>query len=386
MPRKRGRKSRNAWGSNDDAGAGRRRLRFWADLHDGKGYTRHSRTIVGTKRDGDLELARIRLEHAEDRPVPTLGQAWDMWYLPELEERLDAGEIAPRTVTVYKSTWSANVSDRWSSVPVTGISPLDVQDWVMSLTKDQARRALMIMRCVLDKCRLYGTVDDNVAERRYRMPKTVERARSKDVYTLAQTVEAIEAARGTPAYIPAIMCGIASCRPSEALGPMRSEVRRERVNGMIVAVVDLVRQAGKGESEDREALKNPQSARPVVIPEPWSLDVLEQPGPWLCDRGDGTPCRQWKVNDSWGRALEDAGMVPIPMRNLRNSWRTYMRWELGVDEDMLESMMGHAGKNVGERHYDRPRWEVYADVVTSAWLRFRAGEKIAVGTNWDKRD
>ena len=48
-----------------------------------------------------------------------------------------------------------------------------------------------------------------------------------------------------------------------------------------------------------------------------------------------------------------------------------MRWELGVPEDMCERMMGHAGKNVGEIHYDRPREEYFADVVSAAWCRWR---------------
>ena len=56
MPRKR---ARSTWGANEDAGNGRRRLRYWADLHDGKGYVRHSMTIVGSRRDGDEALARL---------------------------------------------------------------------------------------------------------------------------------------------------------------------------------------------------------------------------------------------------------------------------------------------------------------------------------------
>ena len=52
-----------------------------------------------------------------------------------------------------------------------------------------------------------------------------------------------------------------------------------------------------------------------------------------------------------------------------------MRWELGVPEDMLEKMMGHVGRNVGEVHYDRPDADVFADVVAEAWVRHRMGAK-----------
>ena len=369
MPRKRGRKSRSTWGSNDDAGAGRRRLRYWADLHDGRGYARRSMTIVGTRRDGDEMLARLRVEHSQDRPVPTLRQAWEAWYLPELRDRAAAGEVAPHTVKLYESMWRRHIAPAWGEAPVTDIRPLGVQQWLMDMTTDGARRSLMLLGQVLAKCVMYEAVDHNVAREDYRLPRRVEREHSRAVYTAGEMVAALDAVRGTCCYLPAVMCGVASCRPSEALGPMRAEVREAEARGMTLAVVDLVRQAGR--QGVRDELKNPQSRRPVVVPEPWSLDVLAAPGPWLCDRGDGTPCPQHKVNAEWSRALAAAGIEPIPFRNLRNSWRTYMRWELGVAEDMLESMMGHAGRNVGEQHYDRPRWEVYADVVAGAWLQWR---------------
>ena len=74
----------------------------------------------------------------------------------------------------------------------------------------------------------------------------------------------------------------------------------------------------------------------------------------------------------WNRLLKEKNLKYIPFRNLRNSWRTIMRWELGIDSDYVEKMMGHAGKNVGEIHYDRPQWRQFADVVGEAWTRYRA--------------
>ena len=374
MPRKRGRKSRSTWGSNDDAGAGRRRLRYWADLHDGKGYARRSMTIVGTRSDGDEMLARLRVEHSQDRPTPTLRQAWEAWYLPELRDRAEAGEVSPRTVRVYESLWRKHVAPAWGETRVADIRPLGIQQWLMDLTTDSARRSLMLLGQVLAKCVMYEAVDHNAAREDYRLPRRSERAHSRKVYTAAEMIAALDAVRGTVAYIPAIMCGAASCRVGEALGPMRAEVREAEYGGMTLAVVDLVRQVDR-DGRVADGLKTPQSARPVVVPEPWSLDVLDVSSPWLCDRGDGTPSRQNVVNRAWAEALGSAGIEPIPLRNLRNSWRTYMRWELGVPEDMLESMMGHAGRNVGEQHYDRPRWEVYVAVVADAWMRYRASTR-----------
>ena len=99
MPRKR---ARSTWGANEDAGNGRRRLRYWADLHDGRGYVRRSMTIVGTRRDGDEMLARLRVEHSQDRPTPTVGEVYDLILndLNEAERLLapeEDGMAYPRT-------------------------------------------------------------------------------------------------------------------------------------------------------------------------------------------------------------------------------------------------------------------------------------------------
>lgn len=388
MPRKHRTHGRSHWGSNDPAGRGKRRLRYWADLHDGRGYMRHSMTIRGTAGDGWLILDRLHLEHSRDTVVPTVGQAYEMWWLPDAEERIGSGELARSTFRGYESRWRTHVESRWGSVPVSDVKVLDIQEWLKSLTTSIAELSLILLRQILEFCVMYELIPRNPASGRFRMPKKVEMAHSKDVYTLSETIAAIDAVRGTVAYIPAILCGLGSCRVGESLGARvdLGEVRRVEVRGMTVAVIDLVRQVDVS-GHPMDALKTKGSERPIVIPEPWSLDVLSEPGPWLCDKGFGEPLSQITVRRWWKSSLEAAGIKPIPFRNLRNSWRTYMRWELGVDEDLLEAMMGHAGRNVGEIHYDRPRWEVFAAVVADAWARYRSSvqnESCAVGTNWDK--
>ncbi|MDM8270589.1 hypothetical protein [Thermophilibacter provencensis] len=376
MPRRR---ARSTWGSNEDAGNGRRRLRYWADLHDGRGYTRHSMTIVGSRRDGDETLARLRVEHSADRPTPTLRQAYEAWYLPELRERVESGDMAPHSMTMYESTWRAHVCPAWGNTPVTDIRPLGVQQWLMGMTTESARKSLALMGRVLAKCVLYEAAPTNVAREDYRIPRRTGREHSKDVYTLSELLAALDAVRGTAAYIPAIMCGLASCRVGESLGPLRAEVRETEVHGMTLAVVDIVRQVDRyGHVADR--LKTRSSERPVVVPEPWAADVLAVDAEWLCDNGCGEPIGSAVAGRAWDARLADAGLSPIPFRNLRNSWRTYMRWELGVAEDMLEAMMGHVGRNVGEIHYDRPRWEVFAAAVADAWMRYRARDNGSLGT------
>lgn len=370
-------RQRASWGSNEDAGQGRRRLRYWADLHDGRGYRRVSETIRGSRREGDLVLAQRRVEHDSDAPVPTLAQAYEAWWLPDARDRVEKGELAPRTLTQYESYWGTHVAPAFGRAQVTGIRPLAIQDWLLALPKTSAPKSLGILAQVLDLCVRYEVMGANPARMRYRMPQRVERAHDKAVWTYRDAVAAADALRGGPAYLPTVLSLFGSCRVGEALGPRvdMGEVRPWESHGMTLAVVDIRRQVDRrGVVED--ALKTAQSARSVIIPEPWSLDVLAVTTPWLCDRGDGMVPSQRQWHRAFGNALWDAGIDPIPLRNLRNSWRTFMRWELGVPEDMCEKMMGHAGRGVGETHYDRPEWDVFADVVAEAYVRYRNGKNV----------
>lgn len=364
-------RQRAAWGSNEDAGNGRRRLRYWADLHDGRGYMRHSKTIRGTYRDGELELSRLMLAHSGDAPAPTVQEAFETWWLPDAEDRVATGEMTQVTLDNYLSRWKVHVRPEFGDVRVTDVTALRIQGWLLGLTRSMGGQSVALLAQVLDLCARYGAIESNPARLRYRMPRSSEREHPKDVYTLSEAVAAVEAARGTLAYMPAVLSVLGSCRVGESLAPTAGDVSARVTHGMTVAVVQVRRQVDRcGNVVDR--VKTPQSARPVVIPEPWSADVLAVSDGLLCDGGDGRPCSQVRAARAWRGALEAAGVEPIPMRNLRNSWRTFMRWELGVPEDMLEKMMGHAGRNVGEVHYDRPDADVFADVVAEAWVRHRA--------------
>ena len=365
-------RQRASWGSNEDAGDGRRRLRYWADLHDGRGYRRVSETIRGSRRDGDLVLAQRRVEHDSDAPTPTLAQAYGAWWLPDARDRVEKGELAAGSLTMYESVWRAHIRPAFGDSQVTDIRPLAIQDWLLGMPKSAATKSLGILSQVLDLCVRYEAMASNPARARYRMPQSASRTHSKRVLTLAEAVGVADATRGTLAYLPTVLSLFGSCRVGEALGPRvdLGEVRPCESHGMTLAVVDIRRQVGRcGEVAD--VLKTSQSARAIVIPEPWSADVLAAAGPWLCDRGDGAPVTQVTLNARFSECLERAGIEPIPFRNLRNSWRTFMRWELGVPEDMCEKMMGHAGRSVGEAYYDRPEREVFADVVADAYVRWR---------------
>lgn len=374
MPRR-----RSTWGSNTDAGGGYRRLRYWADEHDGRGYVRHSKTIKGTRRQGDEELARLRVAHSQDMPVPTVKQAYETWWLPDAHAKVESGRMTRSTLKNYQSRWNAHICPALGDLPVSDVRPLVIRDWLQGISSSMSNASLVMLRQILDLCVLYEFIDANPARGvipTSTKPKATER--DKTTYTAEEMEGALSAAKGTAAYIPAILCGLGSCRVGEALGVRCDEVEEVEANGMIVAVAQISRQVDR-DGVVAERLKTSGSARVVAIPEPWSLDVLEaaranQPGGWLTPDGVGGPLSQFTFNTIWRRALKAAVVPSIPLRNLRNSWRTIGRWELGIPEDLLEKMMGHAGKSVSEIHYDRPKAEYFADVVSHAWNDFRAAK------------
>ncbi len=369
-------KRRSTFGTNEDAGRGYRRLRYWADLHDGRGYVRHSKTIRGTRRDGDAELARIRVLHSEDRAAPTVRQAYESWWLPDALARHEAGEMSQNSLTSYRSKWRKHIEPTFGDVPAPDVTALAITEWVSHMTSSMASLSLVVLRQVLDFCVLYGYMDTNPADARIRMPRAKGNVRDKGVYDAAGLCAALDAARGTLAYVPAVLCGVGSCRTGESLGARVEDVGALEVDGRTVAVVWVRRQVGC-DGNVMPMLKTAASERPVAIPEPWSADVLaardaSEDG-WLCGDGTGSPLSQRVVRAAWKETALPEGLPRIPMGNLRNTWRTVMRWEMGVDEDMCERMMGHAGKSVGEIHYDRPREEYFAAVADAAWARWRDG-------------
>lgn len=386
MPRRR--RLRSTWGSNEDAGNGKRRLRFWADLGDGRGYMRHSITIEGTRRDGGDVLAELRVAHRRDAPrtkPATVRDAYLLWWLPEASERLETGNLAQATYNLYSTMWRLYIEPTWGEKQIDAIRPMDVQEWLLGLTHWNAVNAKSLAGSIAEKAVIMDAAKTNPFRRDYRMPKGGE-TREKAVWKLETVHSACAALRGTAVEIPAILCGFGSCRVGEASAVRPDEVDLTDEGGMMVARIPISRQLVK-EGVVKDELKNPQSVRTVCIPEPWSVRVAEIARermadglPWLNDDGTGQPVPRMRMQRAWNSQFKEGAALSeyqrIPMRNLRNSWETYMRWELGVAPDIIDSMMGHAGKGVRERHYDRPVADMYAQVCADAFADFSREAKV----------
>lgn len=363
MPR---RKKRSAWASITQVDSQTFRIRYWAKGADGQ-YKRRSKTIRGTRMDAERARSELMLEHSEDAPCPTVAQAWERWVLPDMEQRIASGDLKQHSLKLYQSSWRNHVAPTWADVQLDSVRPLRIQQWISGLGASQARYATITLSKVMDYAVRYELVSHNPMKERYIMPsKSTVRHADKGVWTLNELGDVWRRVHGSwlePAFL---LSAFGSCRVGESLGPLASDVELREIDGIPIALVSVVRQMGN-DGKVTDNLKTKQSQRVVCIPGKAALrisDVAQSiDGSWyLTNDGMGNPQPQHRLVRAW----RDLGMEH-PFRNLRNSWQTNCRWELGMPPYLLEPMMGHAGRDVTGRYYDRPQADVFAEAVARAY-------------------
>lgn len=368
MPRK---QRRRTWGSITTVSRGKHVLRWVENTPEGR--RRRSRTFYGTYKEADAELARIRVLVGDDAPVPTFAQIYARWWMPSVESRLESGDIAPNTHETYVRAWKRLCEPRWGGVPCDSVRPIDVQKWLDGLTAGNAAIASKVMKQLADVAVRYEIVESNKFRVGYSMPAKHARRRSTKTYGLAEAESMLERVRGSRIEAAYVLAAFGSCRTGEALAVRAANVRAVESHGMTLAaavVDDQITPGGKA----AQRTKNPQSARTVVVPPPYSARLLEIASErlavgskWMTDRGDGAPMGRNALNGEWRRL---AGDGHIPFANLRNSWRTFAQAEWGVDYDVLEVLMGHALQGVTGRHYLRMNDAQVVEQFASAYANF----------------
>ena len=368
MPRKR---KRRAWGSITEKARQKHIIRWTENTPDGRKRLTH--TFYGTAREAELWLARKRVECADkhDAPAPTVRTAYERWFLPNLERRLSEGKISQHTFDQYRRTWRY-ISERWGKIPVNCVRPADIQEWLDTLSKGDAREAVAIMRKLFDLCVSFDVLETNKLRAvSFELPAARVK-RSKDVLTLTEAQTLAETLRGSlcePAYLIAAFAG---ARTGEALGVCADDVEPVTAHGLTLALVRITKSINyKGEPAP---LKNAQSERVAIMPPPYSERLLElvklrrkEGARWLTHKGDGMPLARGSFSFAWRR---DAGALAVPFSNLRNSWRTFAQYVWRIDYTTLEILMGHKLEGVTGSHYLRPTTENLVDMFARDFARF----------------
>ena len=357
MPR---RKRRRAWGSIDPVKPNAKYILRWYE-NTPHGRVRRCETFYGTYKQADLRLSQIRLEHAEDAPCATVGQAYTLWYLPSITRRMESSDLSEGSFKQYTRIWDSVVSPRWRGVPLDSVRPLDVQEWLSAQKRGNAQAALSVLRSIGALAERYEVAPNRFAIK-YELPPS-ENARRKGVLTLDQAdamFHRLHGARCEPAFILACF---GSCRSGESLGARVDEVSSFEVDGLVFATVPITRRMEHSGCLPVESLKTPESRRTVCVPPPYPerlLDIAHSLArdriEWLAHRGDGLPMNRGQLAHAW--AAESGN--PVPFQNLRNSWRTFAQLEWGVGSDTLELLMGHKLPGTTGAHYMRPKGDTLA--------------------------
>lgn len=367
---------RSSWGSNEPAGRGKRRLRWWGIDERGR-YRRMSETIEGTRKDGDHRLAELRLKHDRDAPCPTLAECWGRWWLPDAESLLEQGKISKTTLNNSRTYWRRYIEPRWGGVPVNAMRPIEVQEWLSSgMTGEAASRCRSLMKRIIDYPFRYELVDRNVMAIDYVMPVGGSKQRDKGIWTLDELVGPVwDAVRDTPCEGPFLLAAFGSCRVGESLACMAGEVELISRDGASFAVYDMHRQMHNG-GYVTERLKTRYSKRMIVVPGTpgerlyeLSEAAVANGTTWLDGSLSEKPMLQETLSSVFRDALRAKGCEVHPFTNLRNSWQTYMQYELEVPKDARERLMGHSGNDTTGRYYDRPVVEQLVSIVAKCYMR-----------------
>ena len=322
----------------------------------------------GTRKDAERVRSELMLAHGDDAPCPTVGVVWRDHALPDLERRVADGDLAPDTLVQYRRWWARHVEPTWGATPCDAIRPLAVQQWLYSLTRSQAANAMLVLAKAMDYAVRYGWAPTNPMREHYVMPgRSTVAERDHGTWTLAELEGVWRRLWGTwmePAFL---LSAFGSARVGESLGVLAGEVERREAGGVPVALVPIRRQVDHHGSGVSERTKTAESARWLVI--------VGRAASRLCDLAEATPADWPLTNDGMGGIVQQERYtanwrrmgMEHPYRNLRNSWQTWMRWELGVEPHHIEVLMGHKVRGTTGQHYDRPQAEQLASVVADAY-------------------
>lgn len=167
---------------------------------------------------------------SRDRPVPTIDEAYRIWYVPWLDRRVSDGK-AKENPQAYSICWSNVVAPEWSGIPVDSVQPERAQRWLLALSAGNTNHAIVILCKVPDfavQCELAKT---NKFRLPYEMPVRKAVTRRTGTFDLTRADAVFMRLRGSIAEAAYILACFGSVRTSESLGVRPEEVAVVESNG-----------------------------------------------------------------------------------------------------------------------------------------------------------
>lgn len=374
MTRKR---QRRAFGSITEIIRGKKYVCRWIENTD-NGRRRCSKTIYGTYKEAGLFLSKKQVEVGDENRVPTMQEAYTIWFVPWVERQLESKKLRNETAEQYRVIWKNHIGPRFGASCIDKIKPFDVQRWLLTLSPTTASRCLTQMRRIAAMAYKYVKMKYNPLAKsiEYELPTAKTWTKSDDTYDLNTARMVLEKLHGdTRLEAPYIFSAFGGARVTESAAVKANEIERVENNGVTMALFPIVRHTkSKGhETTEDNQLKNKQSVRFSIVPEPYCFRLFEiaeqrkEDGTeWMCDRGDGFPLNGPMLAYWWNQFIEKNDLPRIPFSNLRKSWRTYMDTDYKLPWNVAETLMGHTIKGVTGKHYYKLKKDQAAKVMSEA--------------------
>lgn len=310
---------------------------------------RVTRHFEGSRRAAEAELSRMLSDTGKSVPV-ALDAFFDGAYMDHCKTK----GLRENTIAGYRNYWDNHVRGRLGRKMVGEVEPSDVSALLSSLSAGAAKHLKAVLSSVYAYAEECGTVEVSVMRRKYTMPMEKSRKADETVMDYAQLCEVAELCRGERWEWAFLVMAFGGLRRSEAAGLQPDDI--EEVGGY--AVVSVRRAVVMVDNSPHvQEPKTADSRRFAVVAPPHAQRLLEialerrETGSrWMC--GDVL----WSPNSmsaSWDNWFSRQPVVRIPMRNLRNSYGTWMA-AAGHDVAMVGKLMGHTQMGTTFRHYLRP--------------------------------
>ena len=315
-------------------------------------------SFSGTKRSAQIECARLISEmrggnYAEPTKT-TFGQFLEEW-LAQIKS-----QVTPRTHERYCEIVRKNIIPSLGAIRLTALRPPQIagaytkalesgrRDGKGGLSPNTVLYMHRLIKQALKHAVRWGTLTKNPAAAVD--PPSIERA-TLSTYDMAQTVDAIEAARGSRLFVPILLGVLCGLRRGEIVA---LRWRSVDLSASSLAVVESAEQTAAG-----IRYKKPKSGRArnialsAYVVEELKVHKLRQAeellrvGVRLNDatfvyaREDGEPIQPRSLTHNWQALVSRTGIPRVRFHDLRHAHATHLL-SSGVHPKVASERMGHS--------------------------------------------
>lgn len=317
-------------------------------------------TVYGTKKDAERRLVEIEMaRNYRKKGAVSVSVCWKEFYRPYISD------LADRTVSSYESAMRVHILPRWGNHSLEDVHPIEVQEWLWSMTAGQARNARAVMRSMFNYAVDHELTTNTVMNSRYKMPKEATRKVQDAIHTSEELKAIFNDCTGEVWEAAFVFSAFGGMRREEAFAVKWSDIEW-REGFCAVSVSRTVQRIG-GEVKVGKT-KTALSERNVVIPDPYAArlrEIMEERGgEWVTEDLDGScacPNRMSAAYKRWHLFHREHDYVA--WKNLRASYSTNLLTD-GVDLGMVSKMMGHTRMSTTYEHYARPSVDAMAAVLS----------------------